>query len=181
MPKILPSCEELCRVLRYDEATGELTWRERDPKQFGGSTARCRAWNARYAGKPALNHTDDQGYNVGNISGYGGVKAHRVIWKMTHGAEADCIDHINGSRSDNRLCNLRSVSHDENARNLGLSRNNTSGVNGVYWYPRYSKWMASIRVGGRRKNLGYFSDIDDAISARRFADEQAGYSIREQK
>ncbi len=176
MIKELPTAEELHSLLIYDFATGCLTWRQRNESQFGGNAAKCKAWNNAHAGKPALNFINSDGYRVGNISRLGGVKAHRVIWKMFFGSDPNCIDHINGCRSDNRLVNIRAVTSEENAKNIGVSRNNTSGFNGVYWYPRYGKWMASIRIAGRRKNLGYFSEKSDAVAARRDADESAGYS-----
>lgn len=46
-----------------------------------------------------------------------------------------------------------------------MASNNTSGFKGVFWYPKYQKWMAGIGVNGRVKNLGYFDDIADAVAA----------------
>lgn len=176
MSKPLPSAEVLRSLLEYDPTTGDLTWKARKAADLGWSEGRCRAWNEQYAGTPALAHVGSHGYRTGTLIGLGGVKAHRVIWKMAFDTDPRFIDHLNGIRTDNRLANLRDVSRAENARNPGLSVNNTSGANGVYWYPRYGKWMASIRVNGRRKNLGYFQDKAAAISARRDADAAAGYS-----
>jgi hypothetical protein len=165
MVKKLPSQKALNSLLSYDAETGLLTWKDRPD---------CKAF--RSAGKPALNYVDDCGYKIVKLDGLGNVKAHRVIWKMVYGEDPELIDHINGQRSDNRIENLRSVSRDINARNLGLSKNNTSGANGVYWFPNYSKWMVSIRVNGRRKTLGYFADKQEAIAVREKADRDAGYS-----
>lgn len=164
--KKLPSRERLWELLDYEPLTGELTWKPRpSTPQF------------RMAGSPAINHTNTQGYKVGRLNN-AGVKAHRVIWKMMTGDDPQIIDHINGDRADNRWGNLRSVGRIENARNLGLSKNNTSGHNGVYWFPRYQKWMASIRINGRRKNLGYFETKEAAIAARALADAANGYTFR---
>ncbi|ATE85769.1 HNH homing endonuclease [Shigella phage Sf12] len=43
---------------------------------------------------------------------------HRIVWEMHNGdiPEGMEIDHINGSRSDNRVENLRIVSHSENQK-----------------------------------------------------------------
>lgn len=163
--KPLPSQAELLSLLQYCPETGDLTWLPRSDPRF------------RHAGKPAINHLQEKGYLVGRING-SGVKAHRIIWKMVTGVDPEVIDHINGDRSDNRWVNLRSVSPVENARNLGLSKNNTSGHNGVYWFPRYQKWMASIRINGKRKNLGYFATKAEAIAARTMADKAHGYTFR---
>ena len=46
------------------------------------------------------------------------VKAHHVAWILSHGAWPDkVIDHINGMKDDNRICNLREVEFRENAAN----------------------------------------------------------------
>jgi hypothetical protein len=42
-------------------------------------------------------------------------------------------------------------------------------VEGVSWYGRYSKWVARIKINGKYKFLGYFTDIDEAIIARKEA------------
>lgn len=167
MPKELPDCKYLRQILAYDKHTGVLRWRERPSQPM-----------FRYAGMVALGCINSHGYSTGTIAGVGGVKAHRVIWKMMTGEDVEMIDHINGNRSDNRWCNLRASDPVANARNLGISKNNTSGYNGVYWYPNYRKWMVSIRVDGKRKTLGYFAKKKDAISARRSADEKHGYTFR---
>ncbi len=176
MFKPLPSQDFLLTVLDYCTTTGMLSWRVRGVNLFNGNARRCDTWNARYGGTPALNYVNRDGYKTGHFHRHGVIKAHRVIWKLIHGMEPEYIDHINGIRSDNRIANLRSVTRDDNARNIGISRNNTSGANGVYWYPRHGKWMVSIRVNGRRKTVGYFADKGAAIAARRVADDIAGYS-----
>ena len=48
-------------------------------------------------------------------------------------------------------------------------RNNNETV-GVGWAKRYGKWMAQIRVGGKNKNLGYFTNYGDAVAARKAAE-----------
>ena len=50
--------------------------------------------------------------------------AHRLIWLWRYGDfEAECIDHINGDTSDNRLHNLRCVTLSENQHNQYKHRN----------------------------------------------------------
>jgi hypothetical protein len=77
--------------------------------------------------------------------------------------------HINHSRDDNRFVNLRHATRVENSRNKSIYSKNTSGFNGVCWYERGSKWIANIRINGKLKHLGYFTDIDEAIIARKKA------------
>lgn len=83
--------------------------------------------------------------------------------------DAPAVDHINGNGLDNRRANLRTATQAENNRNRRIARNNTSGFIGVSWYRRYRKWVASVRVGGISKTLGYFDDPIDAAKARDLA------------
>ena len=52
------------------------------------------------------------------------------------------------------------------------SKNNTSGVTGVSWDKTFQKWNAYIMLKRKRKNLGYFKDKQDAINARKEAEEK---------
>ncbi len=48
---------------------------------------------------------------------------------------------------------------------------NTSGYTGVSWND--GKWRASIGYGGTRYILGYFSDLDEAVTIRKLAEQFA--------
>ena len=82
------------------------------------------------------------------------------------------VDHINGNKYDNRKNNLRVCTIAENCYNKGLLINNTSGYTGVSWSKKLNKWRA--RIGYRRKeySLGCFDNLDDAIKARKQAEEK---------
>lgn len=70
---------------------------------------------------------------------------HRVAWALSHNCQpAGEVDHINGNRSDNRLCNLRLVSSSEQNMNRRLSGRNKSGVKGVCWEASRRKWRATV-------------------------------------
>jgi hypothetical protein len=43
-----------------------------------------------------------------------------------------------------------------------LSLKNTSGIKNVAWDKSRQKWVASVKVDGKNKNLGRFCDIEDA-------------------
>lgn len=102
--------------------------------------------------------------------------AHRLAWTVTHGAwPIGKIDHINGNRRDNRLCNLRVVSDRENAMNRAVRFDNISGRIGVSWSKRDKCWKASIRIDGKPVYLGNFRNLEDAIAARSLAESGAGY------
>jgi hypothetical protein len=76
------------------------------------------------------------------------------------------IDHINHDREDNQIKNLRVVTRSDNMRNAGKSKGNTSGATGVCWSKQNNKWKAQIGVAGGNKNLGFFTNKDEAIEAR---------------
>ena len=88
------------------------------------------------------------------------VFVHRLIFIYVYGYSPISVDHINGNKLDNRSENLREASVTENNRNVGLRKDNSSGVKGVYWKTANKKWRAQIRIDGKRKHLGYFDDLE---------------------
>lgn len=84
------------------------------------------------------------------------------------------VDHIGGidTRYDNRKLNLRIVTQQQNTMNCQISKNNTSGVTGVYWHKSAKKWAASIKINRKPIHLGLFEDVNDAIIARKQAEEK---------
>jgi len=85
------------------------------------------------------------------------------------------IDHISGDGTNNRWDNIRNVSRTGNSRNRRMNHNNSSGCAGVTWYPRYSKWLARIGFKGKKITLGYFEDLQEAISVRKNAEVEIGF------
>jgi hypothetical protein len=53
-----------------------------------------------------------------------------------------------------------------------LSKNNTSGVKGVFWNSRRQKWEARLMFQGKVHYLGGYDNIEDAAKARREAEEK---------
>lgn len=88
--------------------------------------------------------------------------AHRLAWYYIHGKMPVEVDHINGDRTDNRLCNLREVSHAENMQNQKLYITNKSGFPGVSFDKATAKW----RVKVANKHIGLYSTLQDAEQAR---------------
>ncbi|GAA0774429.1 AP2 domain-containing protein [Clostridium subterminale] len=56
--------------------------------------------------------------------------------------------------------------------NTTLPKHNTSGYKGVSWEESRGKYRAYIILRGKGKFLGYFSKIEDAIQARKEAEEK---------
>lgn len=90
------------------------------------------------------------------------VLLHRVLLGVASGVH---VDHINGDTLDNRRTNLRECSNQQNQYNSKKPKTNTSGYKGVSWYKPYKKWRATIRISGKKKHLGYFSDLQEAYQA----------------
>ena len=67
-------------------------------------------------------------------------------------------DHIDNNKSNNNLDNLRFCNHSQNGGNRKKQANTTSIYKGVCWSKRANKWRADIKIDGRQKNLGFFSE-----------------------
>ncbi len=166
MAKPLPSIVSLQTLLRYEPETGKLYWRERDSNKF----------NAQFAGKEA-GYLTSKGYLHVRIYGEA-YYAHRIAFAMFHGRDLEGLaDHKNGDRADNRIDNLREVSHIVNARNSKKISRNKSGVTGVHFVKKYGNWRAKISG----KSLGSFETFEEAVEARRNAEKALGFSDRHGK
>lgn len=60
----------------------------------------------------------------------------------------------------------------EMLRTRTVRRNNTSGVPGVDWLTKKQRWRASICFKGKRRYLGSFEKFEDAVKARKQAEEK---------
>lgn len=87
------------------------------------------------------------------------IYEHRFVWfyhrrRLPNGQ----IDHINGDRSDNRIENLRDVTHRKNSQNAKKHRD--GHLVGVSKVGRRFRSQAS--VGGRHIHFGYFDTAEEA-------------------
>ena len=82
------------------------------------------------------------------------------------------VDHKDRNKLNNTEENLREATGSENQMNKGIRSNNTSGKVGVYWAQNNNAWRAQITIEKQRKNLGYFSSYEEAVSIRNKAEEE---------
>lgn len=179
MAKCLPPTPDTLRqLLDYDPETGALRWRKRPVALFDGGKdpeKSARFWNARYAGNPAFTAKDGKGYHHGSVLNHN-HRAHRVAWAIHYGEwPKETIDHIDHDKTNNRISNLRAVSPHENHLNLKRYAQNTSGVTGVVWCKRTSRWQAQMSISGRYVYLGRFDNLSDAANARKSAEREHSF------
>lgn len=85
------------------------------------------------------------------------IKLHRFIMNCSKGM---VVDHINHNKLDNRKCNLRICTQQENCMNV------SSSIKGVCFDKSRNKWLAHIKG----KNLGRFDTYEDALKVRKDAE-----------
>lgn len=135
---------ELIQLLSYDPSTGKFVWNVAPRRGIAAGTS---------AGTPR-----PDGYQKIAIRERG-YMAHRLAWFYVHGQwPAHQIDHINGVRNDNRISNLREVTHAENLHNMPRAR-------GYTWHKKDRKWQAQIQINGKYVYLGYFATEQEARDA----------------
>jgi len=99
--------------------------------------------------------------------------SHHLAWLYVYGELPVCeMDHINRNRSDNSIKNLRLADREINTRNVGVRKDNKTGIAGVSWCNTHYKWIAYISKGVK---LGYFKDFFEACCARKSAEKTLGY------
>ena len=146
----LLSHQDLISVLDYNESTGIFVWK----KSVGGASK---------VGKIAGSCRIEDGYLKIRLLGKT-FKAHRLAWFFHHGKwPENSIDHINGDAQDNRIQNLRDVTHRINALNNICRRSGRLG--GCYFDKNRNKWVAMIQANKKKKHLGRFITEKEAHEA----------------
>lgn len=75
------------------------------------------------------------------------------------------VDHKNHNTLDNTRENIRNCKKWENGQNKKLQPNNKSGVRGVHWQESKKRWIAAMKIKGKRIHVGNFIDLKDAEKA----------------
>ena len=148
--ELLPYYEKARELLSYNPDTGFFTWKVKVAK------------NIKVGDKAGSEN--NHGYIQIQVNGKL-LLAHRLSWYFIHNELPNVIDHINHTKDDNRIINLRFCTQAENLRNQGKQSNNTSGYKGVSWHKPSRKWVAKININGKRKYLGSFNCPKEASEA----------------
>ncbi len=78
-------------------------------------------------------------------------------------------DHADGNGLNNQRYNLRPATNSQNTANRLKKPGGSSVYKGVTWDKRDWRWRAAIRINGKTKHLGSFTDEADAAAAYRAA------------
>ena len=125
----------------------------------------------------------DSGDIAGTVNNRGYVRikifgklhsAHVLALKLLGFSDFDFVDHIDGDRTNNSIKNLRAVSASENMKNKRISKNSTTGVNGVSLKSN-GRYRAYIKVDGSLISLGSHTNKWEAICARMSANNTYGF------
>jgi hypothetical protein len=132
---------EKCEILKskgytYDPETGKI---------FG-------VWGREITGK---NHN---GYIVMGLKEINNLLAHHFAWYMSgKDMDFDRLDHINQNILDNRISNLRIVTHQQNQFN--------TKAKGYSWDKNRNKWVSLIMLNKKSIHLGRFDTEQEARDA----------------
>jgi len=147
--------ERLKFRLNYDPLTGLFSWKTK--------------------GHPCSKIKIDGILGCVNVHGYIQVKldnkhylVHRLAWLYVYGKFPDGqIDHIDHNKTNNRIKNLRDVSHSLNQQNILFAPKNKkhSKLLGACFHKQTGKFRARIRTNGIQKHLGAFDTAQEAHQA----------------
>jgi hypothetical protein len=145
--------KRLKEVLDYDPDTGVFTWKVQT--------------NFRIPINSVAGKLNTRGYRSIKIDKKDYL-AHRLVWLYVHGEwPPQLIDHINGDKLDNRLCNIRCATY---------SQNNTNRINARGYSMVGKMFHARIVVKRKGIHLGSYKTAEEARQAYLVAQKQLHFS-----
>ena len=109
------------------------------------------------------------GYCVVNFNGRQ-IYYHSIVWMLYNKKDIPAnleIDHINGNKIDNRIDNLRLVTHRKNLQNEKIHREGQ--LFGCYFNKSKGKYQAQIGIGEKRVFLGRYKTEQETHKAYEIA------------
>lgn len=104
---------------------------------------------------------------------------HQIVGEIKYG-EYDTnyymTDHLSRDTDDNRKRNLYLKNNISNTHNRSLSKANTSGKTGVSFNNQKNTWTSYITVAYKTIYFGDFDKYEDAVAARRKAEDEYGFT-----
>jgi hypothetical protein len=146
--------ECLKEYLHYDSETGIFTWIKRP----------YHANRIKIGEHAGSNHI--MGYRATRLFNTRYL-LHRLAWLYEYGKfPDDDIDHINGIKNDNRICNLRESTDYGNMQNMiRPTKRNKLGLLGVSYDKTKKKYVAQIHHNGKYTHIGRFDTKEAAYEA----------------
>lgn len=150
-------------IFDYSPSTGYITHKTRD-RRFFNRGQDWKRWNNKYAGERAGNmKRDAKGYTYRVVGIFGKqYTEHYIIWLIMKGYMPDRLGHHNRDACDNKWENIYEAKIEESNRNQSKRKDNTSGITGVHWCGKINKWVAQVRVNGKKHHVGCFCDLASA-------------------
>lgn len=141
----------ICKLFWYDDSSGSLLRRTSrgDKYQVGSSAGYIEP----------KKHTSYRKVKIGAKS----IFVHRLIWEICNGVKLEKdehIDHIDGNGLNNKIENLRKVSHRENHCNKKIHRDGK--LPGCYFNKTQRVWFSRICINGKKIWLGSYKTENEA-------------------
>ena len=136
---------------------GELFWKKKAPYRMLNRAVGCVR--------------STTGYRYSTIKNEN-FAIHTLIWNLHYGkiSKGFCIDHIDRDKTNNRIENLRLMTHRQNMRNKAPRR--STGCKGVS--RQGEGYTARLTVNRKYVLCKYFFSFFDAVCARKSAELEYG-------
>ncbi|EDK8707162.1 hypothetical protein GHH61_23535 [Salmonella enterica] len=117
--------------------------------------------------KPIGTSKSSTGYKTCRLSVNGEYRSyliHRLIWWLLYDEWPEFIDHLDRDKFNNKINNLRVVTHSQNMLNIGVKSKNKCGYSGVV--KEGKGWRFAVSIDNNRRYVGGYKTKEAAALAR---------------